>query len=90
MEQHAARPGGSRSWRTVLDSDSEVLRHALFVDGELVERFVAAYERSEREAREKNGYRLGYMGHLLRTSMAIEDVARKSDEVRKQLLGDKT
>ena len=48
--------------RTVLDSDSEVLRHALFVDGELVERFVAAYERSEREAKEKSGYRLGYMG----------------------------
>ena len=74
--------------RTVLDSDSDVLRQALFVDGELVERFVRAYERSEREAAEKGKYRLGYMGHLLRTSMAIEDVARKSDEVRKQLLGE--
>ena len=74
--------------RTVLDSDSDVLRHALFVDGELVDRFVSAYERSEKEAKEKGGYRLGYMGHLLRTSMAIEDQARKSDDARKQLLGD--
>ena len=76
--------------RTVLDSESEVLRHSLFVDGELVDRFVAAYERSERESTEKGGYRLGYMGHLLRTSMAIEDVARKSDETRKALLGDQS
>ena len=73
--------------RTVLDSESEVLRHSLFTDGQLVDRFVAAYERSEREQSEKGGYRLGYMGHLLRTSMAIEDVARKSDDTRKQLFG---
>ena len=75
--------------RTVLDSESDVLRQSLFVDGELVDRFVNAYERSEREETEKGGYRLGYMGHLLRTSMAIEDVARKGDDTRRQLLGDK-
>ena len=76
--------------RTVLDSESDVLRHSLFVDGELVDRFVAAYERSDKESREKGGYRLGYMGHLLRTAMAIEDVARKSEEQRDALFGDKS
>lgn len=71
--------------RTVLESESPVLRKALFEDTNLTDRFIDAYHRGEAAGAKQGGYRLGYMGHLIRTAMAVEETARKSDELRAEM-----
>lgn len=59
--------------RTVLEflTDTE-LKPALFIDARLADRVVDAYEANEAVCARGPGFRLGYMGHLLRTAEVVE------------------
>lgn len=49
-----------------------VLKPALFIDAKLVPRVLGAYAANVAECQKGAGFRLGYMGHLLRTADVIE------------------
>jgi len=79
--------------RTILESESFALKQSLFVDGKFVDRVLSAYKKNEGQAltrppsSKKGGFRIGYMGHLVRTCGAIAFIFN-GDAKTKALLGE--
>jgi len=64
--------------RCVLDMDSGLLKTAIFHQGRFFDRVFAAFKFNDLEcAKKKNGHRLGYMGHLIRTCNAIALISQR-------------
>jgi hypothetical protein len=67
--------------RTILEFLADtVLKPALFIDARLADRLVDAYEKNEVACAKGKGFRLGYMGHLLRTAEVVEQYLKQSEE----------
>lgn len=49
----------------------------LFREAHFVEKFVEGFRRNEEVCRAGFGYRLGYMGHLIRTASIVEEIIKK-------------
>jgi len=73
--------------RTILESESGVLKQSLFVDGKFVDCVLKAYAKNSTSQNQKYGFRLGYMGHLVRTCGAIAYIFQQ-DAKTKAILGD--
>ena len=92
--------------RTVLDSTSYQLKKSLFNDAKLVQKFIHAFDHntnicnnigndtmnteSYQSQRSSDRYRQGYMGHLIRTSTAIDELCKsdETNELMNELIGD--
>jgi len=65
------------------------LAKALFSQANLVHTFQTAYDNNDKII-ESGGQRLGYMGHLIRTAVAVEQLlSRHNESIKMELLGDK-
>jgi len=75
--------------RTILDTDSLVLKQSTFIDGRLVDRVLEAYIRNKEAMKQRKGCRLGYMGHIVRLCGAIAYVLDRDMKLKQQLLQEK-
>jgi hypothetical protein len=67
--------------RTILEFLQDTcLKPALFASANLAGRVIAAYEKNEEATKKGKGFRLGYMGHLLRTAEVIEMYLKQAEE----------
>jgi hypothetical protein len=74
--------------RTILDTDSLILKQSCFVSGRLVDRVLEAYAKNAEAVKAKKGCRLGYMGHVVRLCGAIAYVLDRDVKLKQQLLGE--
>jgi len=74
--------------RTILDTDSLVLKQSCFADGKLVTRVLDAYSKNAQNVKGKKACRLGYMGHLVRLCGAIAYVLDRDLKLKEILLGE--
>ena len=67
--------------RTILEFLQDTcLKPALFASANLAGRVIAAYEKNEEATKKGKGFRLGYMGHLLRTAEVIEMYLKQAED----------
>jgi len=74
--------------RTILDTDSLVLKQSCFHDGKLSQRVFDAYSKNAEHVKKRRGCRLGYMGHLVRLCSAIAYVLDRDVKLKQTLLGE--
>jgi serine/threonine-protein phosphatase 6 regulatory subunit 3 len=74
--------------RTILDTDSLILKQSCFIQGKLVDRVLEAYAKNAEAVKARKGCRLGYMGHVVRLCGAIAYVLDRDVKLKQQLLLD--
>jgi len=75
--------------RTILDTDSLLLKQSLFGEGKFLQRVQEAYAKNDLAMAATKGCRLGYMGHVVRTCSAMAYLLDRDLKLKHTLLADR-